>query len=131
MAITLQVTAGTSLEITSGTTLELTPSSTEILINTAAVPFNFTIPTAQAVSFAGYGNLSAGSVEQAIQQLADNSFSQSSVPNTNLNEGDTWYNTATETFNIYRETSVGVFQWVPILVGSAGGDSDTLDAGAF
>jgi len=123
MAITLEITAGTSLEVI--------PPTTELTINTAAVPSNFATPTAQAVSFAGYGNLSAGSVEQAIQQLADNSFSQSSVPSTNLNEGDTWYNTTTETFNVYRETSAGVFQWVPILVAAAGGDSDTLDAGAF
>jgi hypothetical protein len=128
MAITLQVTAGTSLEITSGTTLELTPSSTEILINTAAVASQ---TPAELVSFPGYGNLSAGTIQEAIQQLADNQFRQSSAPTTNLDEGDTWYNTVTEQFNVYRETSSGVFQWVPILLGSASGDSDTLDAGAF
>lgn len=123
MAITLEITAGTSLEVI--------PPTTEITVNTAVVPFNFGIPTAQAVTFAGYGNLSAGSVEQAIQQLADNQFSQAVAPTLNLNEGDTWYNTVTEQFNVYREASPGVFQWVPILLGAAGGDSDSLDAGAF
>jgi hypothetical protein len=120
MAITLEITANSGLEVTSKTT--------ELTIETAAVP---AITQASQIYFAGYGNVTADNIEEAIQQLADNSFSQSSVPNTNLNEGDTWYNTATETFNVYRETSVGVFEWVPILVGSAGGDSDTLDAGAF
>jgi len=120
MAITLEITANTGIEVTSKTT--------ELTIETAAVP---AITQASQIYFAGYGGITANNIEEAIQQLADNSFSQSSAPVTNLNEGDTWYNTTTETFNVYRETSVGVFQWVPILVGSAGGDSDTLDAGAF
>ena len=64
-------------------------------------------------------------------KLADNNFSQSTVPVTNINEGDTWYNTSTDDFYVYRETSVGVFEWVPIILGAADGDSDTLDAGAF
>lgn len=120
-----------TLEITSGTSLEVAPVATEITINTAALPSNFVTPTAETVAFAGYGNLPAGSVEQALQQLADNQFSQALAPTSNLNEGDTWYNTVTEQFNVYRETSPGVFQWVPILLGAAGGDSDSLDAGAF
>ena len=122
MAITLEITAGSSLEVTA--------PATEITINTAAVPA-VTVLSAADIPFSSYGSITADNIEEAIQQLADSSFSQSSAPSTNLNEGDTWYNTATETFNVYRETSVGVFQWVPILVGSAGGDSDTLDAGAF
>lgn len=122
MAITLEITAGSSLEVTA--------PATEITINTAAVPA-VTVLSAADIPFSSYGSITADNIEEAIQQLADSSFSQSTAPSTNLNEGDTWYNTATETFNVYRETSVGVFQWVPILVGSAGGDSDTLDAGAF
>lgn len=120
-----------TLEITSGTSLEIAPAATEITINTAAIPSRFVQPSAETVAFAGYGNLSAGTVEQAIQQLADNQFNQGSTPTTNLDPGDTWYNTVTEQFNVYRETSPGVFQWVPILLGAAGGDSDSLDAGAF
>ena len=78
------------------------------------------------------GIITATTLQGALEQLADQSFRTSSTPTgSNIEQGDTWYNTTTETFNVYRETSVGVFQWVPILVGSAGGDSDTLDAGAF
>lgn len=122
MAITLEITAGSSLEVTA--------PATEITINTAAVP-SATVLSAADIPFSGYGNITADNLEAALQQLADNSFSQASTPTTNLNEGDTWYNTVTEQFNVYRETSPGIFQWVPILVGAAGGDSDTLDAGAF
>ena len=113
--------------------LEIIGTNTEIIINTAAVP-TVSAPisiSASDVTFSGYGNITADNLETALQQLADNSFSQSSIPTTNLNEGDTWYNTTTEQLYVYRETSTGVFQWVPILLGDAGGDSDTLDAGAF
>jgi hypothetical protein len=32
---------------------------------------------------------------------------------------------------VYRETSTGVFNWVPLIIGDITGDSDTLDAGSF
>ena len=111
MAITLEITAGSSLEVAAPTT--------EITINTAAVPAA-TVLSAADIPFSAYGNITANNLEAALQQLADNSFSQAATPTTNLNEGDTWYNTVTEQFNVYRETSPGVFQWVPILVGAAG-----------
>jgi hypothetical protein len=110
-------------------TLEISSGATQLTLNTAAVPTS--TATAANVSFSSYGNITATTVEGAIQQLADNSFSQSTEPDTNLNEGDIWYDTSTEQLYVYRETSTEVFEWVPILVGDAGGDSDTLDAGAF
>ena len=110
-------------------TLDITNPATQVTINTAAVPTS--TANASNVAFTSYGNLTATTVEEAIQQLADNAFSQATAPTTNLNEGDTWYNTSTEQLYVYRETSTGVFEWVPILLGAAGGDSDTLDAGAF
>jgi hypothetical protein len=48
-----------------------------------------------------------------------------------VDEGDIWYDTDDNELKVYRETSTGVFQWVPIMVGAAGSDSDTVDAGAF
>jgi hypothetical protein len=119
MAITLQITSGTSLDMGN--------STTELTLNTAAVP----IVAAAGIAITPYSNITATTVQQAIEQLADNNFSQSTTPVTNINEGDTWYNTSTDDFYAYRETSVGVFEWVPIILGAADGDSDTLDAGAF
>jgi len=112
--------------------LEIVGTTTELTINTAAVPsVGVSSTTASAVTFPGYANITADNLEDAIKQLADNSFSQADTPTTNLNEGDTWYNTTTEQLYVYRETSTQIFEWVPILLGDAGGDSDTLDAGAF
>jgi len=116
-----------TLEITSGTSLNLEDSTVELTLNTAAVP----AAVAANISITPYSNITATTVQEAIEQLADNNFSQSTVPVTNINEGDTWYNTSTDDFYVYRETSVGVFEWVPIILGAADGDSDTLDAGAF
>ena len=50
---------------------------------------------------------------------------------TNLEEGDFFYDTDDNQLKVYRETSSGVFEFVPIMVGAASGDSDTVDAGAF
>ena len=116
-----------TLEITSGTSLNVEDSTVELTLSTAAVP----AAVAANIAITPYSNITATTVQEAIEQLADNNFSQSTVPVTNINEGDTWYNTSTDDFYVYRETSVGVFEWVPIILGAADGDSDTLDAGAF
>ena len=44
---------------------------------------------------------------------------------------DTWYDIDDNQLKVYRETSSGVFEWVPIMIGNISDDSDTLDAGAF
>ena len=88
--------------------------------------------TGTATAFTPYGTITATNVQQALEQLADQNFRTASTPTgSNVNEGDTWYDTSTEQFKVYRETSVGVFQWVPIMLGTAGQDSDTQDAGTF
>lgn len=117
-----------TLEITTGSSLEVVETTTELTINSAAMPSAI---SSSNVIFSGYKNITATNIEEAIQQLADNSFSQATEPTSNLNEGDTWYNTSQEQFYVYRETSPSVMEWVPIILGDAGGDSDTLDAGAF
>ena len=72
------------------------------------------------------------SLETALKQLADQDFRGASAPTgSTVSEGDTWYDTDDEQFKVYRETSTGVFEWVPIMVGAASGDSDTVDAGSY
>ena len=58
-------------------------------------------------------------------------FKTLSTTGTTVQEGDTWYDTDDDQLKVYRETSSGTFQWVPIIVGAAGGDSDTVDAGSY
>ena len=55
---------------------------------------------------------------------------QAAAPSgTNVEQGDFWYETDTETLHVYREVSSGVFDWVPILLSTS--DSDTIDGGSY
>ena len=93
---------------------------------------------ASQIAVQPHGSVTATNLQDAVQQLADQSFRSDTAPTgsivagaSTLNEGDTWYDTNDEQFKVYRETSNGVYEWVPIIVGDSSGDSDTLDAGAF
>ena len=84
------------------------------------------------MSFDGHGTITADNVRDALQQLADQDFRTTETPTgPNIEEGDTWYDIDDNQLKVYRETSSGVFEWVPIMIGNISDDSDTLDAGAF
>ena len=109
-------------------TLEESP--TLLTINNFAIPVQFM--DSANVSFDGHGPITADNVRDALQQLADQNFRTAETPTgSNIEEGDTWYDTDDNQLKVYRETSLGVFEWVPIMVGNISEDSDTLDAGAF
>ena len=123
MTISISITEATTSVLASGTatTLEV---------------FNTSIPTissaASGVSSAAYGSITATTVQGALEQLADQSFRQAAAPTgATVGEGDTWYDTDDDEFKVYRETSTGVFQWAPIMLGTPPGYSDIVDAGAF
>ena len=85
------------------------------------------------VSYTSINNtLSGGNVQDALADLADQFFRQSSTPSgDNLAEGDLWYNTSSEELFVYRQVSGG-YEWHTIA--SAGGSSPTsftLDGGSF
>lgn len=122
----------TQLSVASGTDIAVTLSddSTTLTVN------NFALPTAYVdavdVTFTPHGSVTATNLNEAIQQLADQNFRSDDTPTgSNVEEGDTWYDTDDNQLKVYRETSAGVFEWVPIMVGNISEDSDTLDAGAF
>ena len=122
----------TDLSVTNdnGISVNLVESPTLLTVNNFAIPAQFM--DSANVSFDGHGTITADNVRDALQQLADQDFRQSTTPTgDNVEEGDTWYDTSTEQFYVYRETSPAVFEWVPIMVGNDSPDSDTLDAGAF
>ena len=124
MAVTIEITENV-------TQLFSTESSTvEVIVDNTAIP-------TQAVDSANvtvqpHGTVTAVTLQGAIEQLADQDFRTTDTPTgSNIEEGDTWYDTDDNQLKVYRETSNGVFEWVPIIVGVAADDSDTLDAGAF
>ena len=116
------------------TTIDITPTVTTVEAKGLAV----SLANAEALPFTPHGAITGTNVQEALQQLADQSFRSDTAPTgtivagtSTLGEGDTWYDTNDEQFKVYRETSNGVYEWVPIIVGDSSGDSDTLDAGAF
>ena len=131
VTVTEQVTDLT-VSNTNAITLDLTTEDVSVSINNFAIPVNFM--DAANVVFAGHNTVTANNVSDAIKQLADQQFRGTTPPadgTANLEEGDLFYDTDDNQIKVYRETSSGVFEFVPIIVGDASGDSDTLDAGAF
>jgi len=135
VTITEQVTDLTVTN-TNAVSVDLTTEDVSVSINNFAIPVNFM--DAANVVFAGYNTITANNVSDALKQLADQNFRSDSAPVgttiggvSTISEGDTWYDTDDDQLKVYRETSPGTFEWVPIIVGAAGDDSDTLDAGAF
>ena len=103
---------------------------TTVEINNFAIPS--TTSDASGVSFNPHGTVTATNLQEAVEQLADQDFRTTNTPTgSNIEEGDTWYDIDDNQLKVYRETSSGVFEWVPIMVGNISEDSDTLDAGAF
>ena len=122
----------TDITVTDDNTVEVTlsPDTTTIEVNNFAIPVNFL--DANNVFVTPYNTVTATNLQAAIEQLADQDFRSTTTPTgSNIEEGDTWYDTDDNQLKVYRETSEGVFEWVPIMVGNISPDSDTLDAGAF
>ena len=119
--------------------ISITESSTSVTASGTATTlevFNTSIPsvvsTASTIASTAYGSISATNIQDAIEQLADQSFRQAAAPTgATVSEADTWYDTDDDEFKVYREISTGVFAWAPIMIGTPPGDSDIVDAGAF
>ena len=129
--------ADTSIEIVTNST-EVTVEEENIIIDivpeVTTVEAALSVPTisANAITVTPYGTVTGNTLQTAIEQLADQDFRSSSTPTgSNIEEGDTWYNTDTDQFYVYRQVSGIGLTWVPIMVGNESPDSDTLDAGAF
>ena len=124
----------TKLIITPQTTSINATSNTTTLTISSAV--SGAASDAQGISFNNpVGTLSSeNTVEGALNFLANQFFVQTTAPTsstTDLAEGDLFYDTDDNQLKIYRETSVGTFEFVPIMIGNDSADSDTVDAGAF
>lgn len=124
------------------TTVTITPSTTSI--NATAQTTTLTISSAIAASTNDAATISFSSpvgtlggqstVEGALNFLANQFYVATTAPTsdtTNLAEGDLFYDTDDNQLKIYRETSSGTFEFVPIMIGNDSADSDTVDAGSF
>tara|TARA_B110000503_G_C7088571_1_gene388396 strand:+ start:575 stop:973 length:399 start_codon:yes stop_codon:yes gene_type:complete len=111
--------------------VNITTLSVPIEISTSAnLPYSTS--SASNVTVVPYGTLTATILQDALEQIADQSFRSTTEPlSSNVEEGDMWYNKTNESLYTYRETAPNVLEWVPILLGDTSSTSDILDGGAF
>ena len=126
MATTITITPNT-------TTLNATAQTTTLTISSA---IGGDVSDAAGITFSNpVGTLAdETNVEGALNFLANQFFVSTSAPTsstTDLAEGDLFYDTDDNQLKIYRETSSGNFEFVPIMIGNDSADSDTVDAGSF
>ena len=107
--------------------VDITQSDVNVEVNNFVLPNTYQDATNTVI--APYGSITANNVQGALEQLADQDFRTSDTPTgTNVQEGDTWYDTTENEMKIYREISSGVFAWTNLVVTNT---DDLLDAGAF
>ena len=124
------------------TTITITPNNTSI--NATSQSTTLTISSAIAGTADDAAGISLSNpvgtlasettVEGALNFLANQFFVSTTAPTsstTDLAEGDLFYDTDDNQLKIYRETSNGTFEFVPIMIGNNSADSDTVDAGSF
>jgi hypothetical protein len=126
MAVTLTITPQT-------TALAVTNSTTTLTISSAVAG---AATDSGGITYTGNNALLSqqSNVETALNFLADQHFIHTTAPTastTNLAEGDFFYDTDDNQLKIYRETSSGNYEFVPIMIGNDSADSDTIDAGSF
>ena len=114
--------------------ITISSSTTEVAVSAAStvVQVATSVPSvsAQDIAITPTGSITATNLEDAINELANQQFSSASAPTgVYINEGDIWYETDTENLYVYREVSPGVFNWMPIVIGTA--NSDSLDGGLY
>ena len=133
MAITVTVTESPTYITVDESNLSVTinQSNNPITVTTTS-DLTFQASLAQDVTYTQTGSLAGGNLQEALGDLADQFYRQSSTPSgSNLAEGDLWYNTSSEELFVYRQVSGG-YEWHTIA--SAGGSSPTtftLDGGSF
>jgi len=113
------------------TTITVAPYITEIEVSqeVTIVEAALVIPDVHAdtIVVTPYNTITSTNVQGALEQLADQSFRGSSTPTTNVEEGDTWYDTLNDIFYVYR-TINGITDWYPLLATQV---DSRLDGGAF
>ena len=123
------------------TYVSVNEAGTQVTLNQSDNPITVTTSTdlitalgdAVDVGYQAYNTLPGGSVQQALEDLADQFFRQSATPSgANLAEGDMWYDTANDELKVYREVSSSVYEWHTIAAAQGSNPTmNTLDGGSF
>ena len=133
MTITVTVNEDPTYITVDESTLSVTinQSNNPITVTTTS-DLTFSASLAEDVVYTQTGSLAGGNLQDALGDLADQFFRQSSTPSgDNLGEGDLWYDTANEELKVYRQVSGG-YEWH--VIAASGGSSPTsftLDGGSF
>ena len=113
------------------TTITVAPYITEVEVSqeVTVVEAALIIPdvSADQIAVTPYNTITSTNLQTALEQLADQSFRGSTTPTTNVEEGDTWYDTLNNIFYVYR-TINGITDWYPLLATQT---DSRLDGGAF
>ena len=120
----------TNISVTNNNSVGVTlaDTTTTVTVNNLALPSQF--QDAANIAVTPYNTIESSNLQTALQELADQSFRGADTPTGgNVEQGDLWYESDTETLKIYREVSQNVYAWVPIAMST--GDSDTLDGGSY
>ena len=111
------------------TTITIVEDITQVSVSAVNPTASF---TASGLGFTPHNTITGTNIQDALEQMADQYFRGNEVPSAstaNLEEGDFFYDLNDNQLKVYRETSNGVFQFVPLA--QATGDMDTVDAGSF
>lgn len=111
--------------------IEIAPYITEVTVSseTTEVTANLALADVGATSVVvtPTGYITATNLQGALEQVAAQDFRTSVQPSTNVEIGDTWYDTSTNIFYVYR-TVDGVTDWFPLVTTEEDG---VQDGGAF
>ena len=119
--------------VTETTGNEITVTTDQVVITTNSVA----VGDAGDISFTPVGSITATNIQDALHQIADQQFVQAAAPatdDTNLQEGDLWYNTSDNKLMVYRNTT-----WEEVVIsaqlsessGAAEYSDVTLNGGYF
>ena len=119
--------------VTETTGNEITVTTDQVVITTNSVA----VGDAGDISFTPVGTITATNIQDALHQIADQKFVQTTAPavsDNNLEEGDLWYNTTDNKLMVYRNTT-----WEEITLGAQLSESSgtteysdvTLNGGYF
>ena len=91
------------VSITETTGNNITVTTDQVVVTTNSVA----IGGAGDISFTPVGSITATNIQDALHQIADQQFVQAAAPtgDSNLEEGDLWYNTTDDKLMVYRNTT--------------------------
>ena len=119
--------------VTETTGNNITVTTDQVVITTNSVA----VGSAGDISFTPVGNITATNIQDALHQIADQQFVQAAAPivsDSNLDEGDLWYNTTDNKLMVYRNAT-----WEEVVVAAQLSESSdtaeysdvTLNGGYF